>query len=189
MGLGAAGVIVVLVLAFIFLKGGDEGTAEGTAGSGTLTSSAAATSSSATTTENEEPAASSGPCPDTSIAVKATVERPTYKVGDEPVFGIVITNISTQACERDFGSDQQQVLVYSLDGTQRIWSNIDCFPDPDPKVKILQPGKQEVSSVKWSGQSSTPNCEGERLDVEPGAYSVVAQLGTLRSVPEPFNVA
>ncbi len=150
-----------------------------------MSSSTSTTSASPTTDSNKE---SAGACPDTSIAVKSTVDHPNYKKGDEPVFGIVITNISTQACDRDFGSNQQSVTVYTLDGSKRIWSNLDCTPDPDPRSKVLQPGKQEVAQVKWQGTTSAPNCDGERVDVQPGAYSVVAQLGAVKSTPEPFNI-
>lgn len=130
-----------------------------------------------------------GQCPDQSLAIKSTVEHPTYQVGAEPVFGIVITNISTGPCERDLGAGLQQALVYTLDGAQRLWSNSDCFPNATADVRTLTPGQQAAFTVKWSGTTSAPECAGERVPVAPGAYSVVAQLGALRSAPEPFNIA
>ncbi|MCE5288532.1 MAG: hypothetical protein LLG14_04740 [Nocardiaceae bacterium] len=185
LGAGAAGLIVLLVLAFVVFRNGDDATVSGNTNASSSLTSTSTTSASPTTDSNME---SAGACPDTSIAVKSTVDHPNYKKGDEPVFGIVVTNISTQACDRDFGSNQQSVTVYTLDGSKRIWSNLDCTPDPDPRSKVLQPGKQEVAQVKWQGTTSAPNCDGERLDVAPGAYSVVAQLGAVKSNPEPFNI-
>ena len=186
-GLGVAGLVVLLVLAYLVFAGGDDSVAKGSGGSSSAKSTAttSVTSSAATSTAT----APAGPCPDTSVAVKATVDHPTYQKGEQPVFGIVVTNISTQSCTRDFGSNQQQVLVYTLDGSKRLWSNLDCFPSPDPQVKALNPGKQEVSSVKWQETTSAPNCDGDRAQVPPGAYSVVAQLGNVRSTPEPFNIS
>jgi hypothetical protein len=162
-----------------------------TAASGSETASGTATSSGAATSGAASPAAATSPgqCPDSSLAVKATIAQPTYKLGQEPEFGIVITNISTTACERDLSAGLQQVLVYTLDGVQRLWSNSDCFPSSAPDVRTLTPGQQAAFTVKWSGTTSQPECAGERVPVAPGAYTVVAQLGALRSGPEPFNLA
>lgn len=133
--------------------------------------------------------AAQGQCSDQSLAVKVTVEQPTYKSGEQPVFGIVITNISANACSRDVGSGLQQISVYSLDGQKRLWSSTDCYPDGQPDVRTLNRGEQAAFQVTWSGSTSQPNCAGARLPVQPGAYSVVAQLGSVRSAAEPFNIA
>ncbi|WP_040833033.1 lipase chaperone [Nocardia brevicatena] len=130
-----------------------------------------------------------GQCPDQSLAVKVTVEQPTYRVGEQPVFGVVITNISSGACTRDMGSGLQRVAVYSLDGKEQLWASTDCYPDGEPDVRTLDHGEQAAFTVTWSGSTSQPGCEGDRLPVPAGAYHVVAQLGTVRSAPEPFNLA
>lgn len=163
----------------------------GTESSGESSTSATESGSGApsSTPASGAPAVPPGQCPDQSLALKATVEQPTYPAGQEPVFGIVITNISTGPCERDLGAGLQQALVYSLDGAQRIWSNADCYPSATPDMRTLAPGQQAAFTVKWSGTSSAPECAGERTPVAPGAYTVVAQLGALRSAPEPFNIA
>ncbi len=130
-----------------------------------------------------------GPCPDQSLAIKVTVEQPTYKTGEQPVFGIVITNISAVPCTRDMGSGLQQVSVHTLDGQRRLWSSTDCYPDGQPDVRTMGRGEQAAFTVTWSGTTSQPSCAGERVPVPPGAYSVVAQLGSVRSMAEPFNIA
>ncbi|KAA0022025.1 hypothetical protein [Antrihabitans cavernicola] len=157
--------------------------------SGDSTSATESGSGAPTTPASGAPAVPPGQCPDQSLALKATVEQPTYQAGQEPVFGIVITNISTAACARDLGAGLQQALVYSLDGSQRLWSNADCYPNATPDMRTLAPGQQAAFTVKWSGTNSAPDCAGERTPVPPGAYTVVAQLGALRSAPEPFNIA
>ncbi|WP_216915798.1 hypothetical protein [Nocardia noduli] len=154
-------------------------TASGGGESSKTTGSAAATAT----------AVAAGQCPDQSLAVKVTVEQPTYRPGEQPVFGIVITNISSVACARDVGSGLQQISVYSLDGQRRLWSSTDCYPDGQPDLRTLNRGEQAAFQVTWSGSTSQPNCAGERVPVPAGAYSVVAQLGSVRSAAEPFNIA
>ncbi|MGW0019182.1 hypothetical protein ACWDUD_12710 [Rhodococcus sp. NPDC003382] len=159
-------------------------------GGGSSTGTSAGTSASATTTSSTTATpVAAGQCPDQSLAVRVTADQPNYRVGDEPAFTIVITNIGTEQCERDLGAGLQQVLVYSLDGGTRFWSNTDCFPESTADVRTLAPGDQAAFSVKWSGTTSAPGCQQPREPVGPGAYSVVGQLGGLRSTPEPFNVA
>lgn len=195
---------LVLWLAFALLRGGgdDSSGAKGDAstaasnkaagsssGAPESTSGSSSASASANSTANAGPAAQGKQCPDQSLAVKVTVGQPTYKTGEQPVFGIVITNISSTACERDMGSGLQQISVQSLDGQRRMWASTDCYPDGTPDVRTLNPGQQAAFTVTWSGSSSQPNCAGERVPVPPGPYTVVAQLGSVRSSPEPFNIA
>ncbi|MGW0183141.1 hypothetical protein [Nocardia sp. NPDC003345] len=150
--------------------------------------SAARETTSAGQTSGPAPAAS-GQCADQSLAIKVSVQQPTYRVGEEPVFGIVITNISGEPCSRDMGSGLQQVSVHSLDGGRRLWASTDCYPDGDPDMRTLDRGEQAAFTVTWTGATSQPECAGERVPVPTGAYNVVAQLGSVRSAPEPFNIA
>ncbi|MEV6137128.1 hypothetical protein AB0L63_13925 [Nocardia sp. NPDC051990] len=206
----AIGILVVALALVIWLvltvtRGGDSpGTTKAAAtSSASATSKPAGASSSPPPTTGESSAKPSGSttaaasasqvaagtCPDQSLAVKVTVEQPTYKTGENPVFGIVITNISSMACSRDVGSGLQQVSVTTLDGQRRLWSSTDCYPDGAPDVRTLNRGEQAAFMVTWSGSTSQPNCAGDRVQVPPGAYAVVAQLGSLRSAAEPFNIA
>ncbi|WP_137725976.1 hypothetical protein [Prescottella subtropica] len=203
----AAGVIVVVIALVVWIisavAGGDSGDSPESAAAGRSseptetsapptstgdasgTSAATGTSGAATSTT----AAAAEPCADQSLAIKATPDRPQYRIGDEPSFTIAITNIGTAACERDLGSGLQRALVYSLDGSKRLWSNVDCYPDADPAVQVLEPGGQARFTVKWSGKTSDAGCTTTRNQVPPGAYTLVAQIGELRSAPEPFNFA
>lgn len=118
-----------------------------------------------------------------------TVEQPTYQLGEEPVFGIVITNISSDACERDMGSGVQKVAVHTIDGEQQLWASTDCYAGTEPDMRTLEGGEQAAFTVTWSGATSQPECAGERVPVPAGAYTVVAELGSIQSSPEPFNIA
>ncbi|MDH6679793.1 archaellum component FlaG (FlaF/FlaG flagellin family) [Rhodococcus sp. LBL1] len=210
----ALGVIVVVVVLVVWiiasLRGGDSPESAAAAATSELTESsttspppsdsstesgsgAAASGSGSSATGTSASATSTGAataqCADQSLAIKATPDQPQYKIGDEPSFTIAITNIGTSKCERDLGSAMQQALVFSLDGNKRLWSNVDCYPNADPAVQVLEPGGQARFTVKWSGKTSEPGCAAPRNQVPPGAYTVIAQLGGLRSAPEPFNFA
>ncbi|MEU6581897.1 hypothetical protein [Nocardia sp. NPDC046763] len=194
------GLALVIWVAFALLKGGgDHKTdAKATTSSAAATAKPASSPSSAPDPSSAKPSgaipsaaapAALGQCPDQSLAVKVTVGQPTYKVGEQPQFGIVITNISSAACERDMGSGLQLVQVQSLDGQRRLWSSTDCYPDGTAEIRTLAPGQQAAFTVTWSGATSQPNCAGDRVPVPAGPYTVVAQLGSVRSAPEPFNLA
>ncbi|NLG55288.1 MAG: hypothetical protein GX542_06520 [Rhodococcus sp.] len=175
-------------------SGSGSGGSGGSGGTGGEGSGGDTTESTATTKTSAPPGppAPAGQCPDQSLAIKVNHDKPTYMPGEEPTFTTIITNIGDEKCERDLGSGFQQVLVYTLDGQHRLWSNTDCFPQTEPDVRAMEPGEQAVFSVKWSGKTSMPDCtqqpEPVREPVGPGAYIAVAQIGELRSAPEPFNM-
>ena len=178
--------------------GGGGAAAAGDEGSGTASASGSSTSGASSSAGSTSAAASgqavaAGQCPDQSLAIKVAADKPTYLPGEEPSFTTVITNIGTTPCQRDLGSSLQQVLVYTIDGSVRLWSNIDCFPQSAADLRTLAPGEQAQFTVKWSAKTSAPDCltqpEPQRDPVGPGAYTVVGQLGQLRSAPEPFNLS
>ncbi|MCC8929386.1 hypothetical protein [Rhodococcus sp. I2R] len=171
-------------------SGGGSGSGSGASGSGASGSGASGsdTAVSGSGGNSNAPAPVVGnQCSDQSLAIKATPDKPSYRVGEEPGFTVVITNISAQECQRDVGAGLQRVLVSTLDD-QRIWSNTDCFPDAQSDLRTFGPGEQAGFTVKWSGTNSIPGCGEERVPVGPGSYKVIAQLGELRSSPEPFNM-
>ncbi|QLY31454.1 hypothetical protein [Nocardia huaxiensis] len=200
-GVLAVALALVLWIAFAVLRGGgDDNKADGAKTTTSATHKPAGSSSGAPESSGANPSgtsvsASAAPagqnkqCPDQSLAVKVNPEQPTYKAGEQPVFGIVITNISSATCERDMGSALQQVTVQSLDGQRRMWASTDCYPEGPSDLRTLTAGQQAFFRVTWTGTSSQPSCAGERVPVPAGAYVVTAQLGSVRSNPEPFNIA
>ncbi|WP_067858485.1 hypothetical protein [Nocardia shimofusensis] len=198
----AVGVLVVVLALLIWIvlmvaRGGDSaGGAQATsttvaapAGDGKVEPSGSAAAGAAELSSSDTAQPARAQCPDQSLAVKVTVAQPTYRVGEKPVFGIVITNISAEPCSRDFGSAAQQISVQTLDGSRRLWTSTDCYPEGKPDTRTLDRGEQAAFQVTWSGSTSQPECAGERVPVPPGAYTVVAQLGSVRSTAEPFNIA
>lgn len=108
------------------------------------------------TSSGAAPAGAQGQCPDQSLAVKVTVGQPTYKTGEQPQFGIVITNISSAACERDMGSGLQLVQVQSLDGQRKLWSSTDCYPDGTPTCALWPPASRPLSPSPGPGPRPSP---------------------------------
>ncbi|WP_067668239.1 hypothetical protein [Nocardia miyunensis] len=206
----AVGAIVIVLALVVWLaimllggRGSSTSTAAATSTSagpaaGSATTAPAATSASDTAasatptpsgTVNATAASAPAACPDQSLAMKVTVGQPSYKAGDKPVFGIVITNISTEACSRDMGSGLQQVTVQSLDGQRRLWTSTDCDQGGQPDVRTLNGGQQAAFTLTWSGTTSQPNCAGDRVPVPAGSYAVAAQFGSIHSSPETFNIS
>ncbi|NKY84313.1 DUF4232 domain-containing protein [Nocardia veterana] len=200
LAIGALIVALALIiwLAMMLLRGGGGDAKDPKAAAASSTSvspSGAATTGPsganppASGTVNSTASGTPAQCPDQSLAVKVSVGQPTYKAGEQPVFTIVITNISTAACTRDMGSGLQQVWVQSLDGQRRLWSSTDCDQGGPADVRTLNGGQQAAFTLTWSGTTSQPGCAGDRVPVPAGGYAVVAQFGSVRSAPETFNFA
>ena len=124
-------------------------------------------------------------CPDSTLAVKGLTSEPSYTLGDQPKFTMVVTNIGLVSCKRDVGAAVLAAYVYSLDN-QRLWSNLDCAPSNETLVKAFAPGEQVTTEVTWTGMGSAPQCPLPRQPIGPGTYNLVVQLGNLRSASVPF---
>lgn len=127
-------------------------------------------------------------CTDQSLSVVLYTDKPTYKVGDQPVFTLAVTNGGLAECTRDIGKSAQNVIVRSLDGTRTLWSARDCSPLRSVNNVVFQPGQQERDTVNWSGTTSTPGCQTPRQPIPPGAYRAIAKIGERESAPITFNV-
>lgn len=137
-----------------------------------------------------DPAAQTGVplCSDQSISVVLYTDKPTYTVGDQPVFTIVSTNGGLAACTRDVGKAASNVTVRTLDGARTLWSAQDCAPDKSVNIQVLQPGQQARDDITWSGTTSSPGCKKKRVQIAPGGYQASAKLGERESAPITFNV-
>lgn len=127
-------------------------------------------------------------CPDSTLAVKGLTSEPSYNLGDQPTFTMVVTNIGLVACQRDVGAAVLAAYVYSLDNN-RLWSNLDCAPSNETLVQTFEPGEQATTEVTWTGMGSEPQCPLPRKPIGPGTYNLVVQLGNLRSASIPFVLA
>ena len=124
-------------------------------------------------------------CPDSAIGITAITAAPTFPVGSQPNIGMVVTNTGTETCQRDLSGTLQTFTVFAADSS-RIWSTGDCFPGQGTDIRELAPGDSATFTVKWSGKTSQPGCEGDRATVPAGDFTVIAQLGGLSSPPFAF---
>ncbi|MBO0876804.1 MAG: hypothetical protein J2P19_25800, partial [Pseudonocardia sp.] len=117
-------------------------------------------------------------CADNSIGLIAQVGQPSFKVGERPLFRLVIANLGNTPCTRDLDPGLQELTVTGPNGA-RIWDSNDCSPQRRPDVRTLEPGKPLVFPVSWAGHTSSPGCAAERAPVGAGSYQLHGKLGTL----------
>ncbi|TYQ10220.1 UNVERIFIED_ORG: hypothetical protein L601_002700000520 [Gordonia westfalica J30] len=136
------------------------------------------------------PGGPAGPnlCPDQAISVVLYTDKPTYTVGQQPVFTIVTTNAGLSDCTRDVGKAAQNVIVRTLDGSRTLWSARDCSPIDTVNNVVLKPAQQVKDTITWSGTTSSPGCERPRTQVPAGSYSAIGKIGERESFPITFNV-
>ncbi|SIR66762.1 hypothetical protein [Williamsia sterculiae] len=134
------------------------------------------------------PVPASGLCPDQNISVVLYTDKPTYAVGDQPVFTLVVTNAGLAECTRDVGKDMQNVVVRTLDKSYYIWSATDCAPISEVNNQVLKPAQQFKDTITWSANTSNPGCTNPRKPVGPGSYQAVGKIGEKESAPITFNV-
>lgn len=126
-------------------------------------------------------------CPDQAISVVLYTDKPTYTIGQQPVFTIVTTNAGLTECTRDVGKAAQNVTVRTLDGTRTLWSARDCSPVNTVNNVVLKPAQQVKDTITWSGTTSSPGCQRPRTQIPAGSYSAVGKIGERESFPITFN--
>lgn len=165
---------------------GDGGT--GGAGSGSGTGSAGSVGS--TGGSGTGGAGTPATCADAALRLTVVTDRADYPPGAKPVIRLALTNTASTPCRRDVGAAQQEAIVYAgrTPGQHQFWSSNDCDPGGDPDVRVLGPGDTLRFSVTWPAVSSAPDCAGTERAAGPGAYTVVARVGSLRSDPVTFTL-
>jgi hypothetical protein len=133
------------------------------------------------------PATGPVPCTNAMLGVGAEVERPDHRVGEHALLRLVVTNISDQPCVRDLDAARQEVVVWSVDIVQRLWSSNDCSTAVGPALRTLVPGQPAVYSVRWAGRTSAPGCPVDRTVVPAGSYQVMTRVDDVISAPTPFQ--
>jgi hypothetical protein len=126
------------------------------------------------------------PCTNEMLGVAAQADRPQHRVGERLPLRLVVTNTSDQPCVRDLDLARAEIVVWSGDGGQRLWSSNDCSNASGPDMRTLAPGQPVVFSVEWTGRTSTPGCADPRTVVPPGAYRVMTRVDDVISAPTPF---
>lgn len=126
-------------------------------------------------------------CADSALTLSVQTDQTDYRVGEQPVIGLTLTNTSRTACRRDVGSAEQEAVVSSAGN--HVWSSNDCDPGGDPDVRVIDPGKSLHFSVTWGGTTSKPECPGPSARAGAGSYNIVARVGSLHSDPAKFTLS
>lgn len=126
------------------------------------------------------------PCTNDMLAVTAEVDRPQHRVGERPLLRLVVVNTSEHPCMRDLDPARQEIVVWSSDGSLRLWSSNDCSNVKGADLRTLVPGQPVASSVRWAGRTSAPGCPQQRTTVPPGDYRVMSRVDDVISPPTPF---
>ncbi len=134
------------------------------------------------------PVPATGPvdCTNEMLSVTAEIGEPEHAVGERPTLRLVVVNISDQPCVRDLDGARQEIVVWSGDGADRLWSSNDCVNPTTIDLRTLVPGQPVAFSVRWAGRTTVPGCTQERTVVPAGAYRVMTRVDDLISAPTPF---
>ena len=118
-----------------------------------------------------------GPCTGAQLTVTLTTDTRAYPVGTSPVLTVGLTNSGTVSCTVDAGDTGREIVISS--GADRIWSSLDCPPEPAERLLLLAPGALDVVDVSWPRVRSAPGCAAGLPEPRPGTYNaVVTVLGT-----------
>jgi hypothetical protein len=147
------------------------------------TSKHASTSSKATGARS--PAAP--PCKVSALQVAAVVERSSYRVGEQPMVLLQVTNPGPVPCVQNLADSQVELRVYN--GESRVWGSHDCTIQPGVSDHTLAVGQPARVSVVWSGLSSQPKCAGTRQRVGAGTYTLYALLAGKEGTAAQFSVS
>ena len=124
-------------------------------------------------------------CAITQLKIAAASDKPTYKVGDQPVVALQVTNVGAAPCSEAVGDAQIEFRVYN--GAARVWGSHDCKIDPTPDVETLPVNTTVAKTVAWSGYSSEAGC-GVRQRVGAGTYTLYAYLSGAQSTTSQFSI-
>lgn len=133
------------------------------------------------------PATGPVPCSDDMIGVAAEIDPAEHRIGQRPTLRLVVTNTSDQPCVRDLDSERQEIVVWSGDGKDRLWSSNDCAGGATADLRTLVPGQPVAFAVAWAGRTSVPGCTGARTVVPAGRYRLLSRVDGVISPPTEFQ--
>lgn len=125
-------------------------------------------------------------CVATSLQVAAVTSAKSYKVGTEPVLSLQVTNTGLKPCTQDLADGQIVLSVYN--GDARVWGSHDCKVEPGTNVSTLSPNRPVKLSITWTGTSSVPGCQAQRVRVAAGTYTLKATLAKINGAPATFTL-
>lgn len=197
-GAALAAVLLLVLTVRTLRAGGGSTNADAASSSPRATgepSSAGATAQStvavAQSTPASSPAASGtvagAPCASAELKIAAVTSAAAYKVGDQPVLSLVVTNTGKAPCVQNLADSQIELRVYN--GAARVWGSHDCKVEPGSDLETLPAGKAIQRDVTWSGFSSQPLCAGTRTKVGAGTYTLYTLLSRNQGSLAQFTIS
>ncbi len=138
-------------------------------------------------TTGASPSATVAGCAPAALKVAAVVDRTSYRVGQQPMVLLQVTNSGTVPCVQDLADSQIELRVYN--GESRVWGSHDCTIQPGTANRTLAVGQPVRVSIVWSGLSSQPKCAGTRQRVGAGTYTLYALLSGHEGTAVQFSVS
>lgn len=144
------------------------------------------TTKTTSTTKASKPAGPAA-CPRSALKVAAVVGQSSYRVGQQPVVLLQVTNTGSIPCVQDLSDSQVELRVYN--GESRVWGSHDCTIQPGTSDHTLAAGQAVRVSIVWSGLSSQPKCTGTRQRVGAGTYTLYALLSGHEGTAAQFSIS
>jgi len=126
-------------------------------------------------------------CNSAALKVTALVDKPGYRVGEQPVVRLKVTNTGPVPCVQDLADSQIELRVYN--GESRVWGSHDCTIQPGVADRTLAAKQPVLVSIVWSGLSSQPKCAGTRQRVGAGTYTLYALLSGREGAAAQFSIS
>lgn len=113
----------------------------------------------------------SGPCQDSDVRVKPSMQANAYAGGNVRLT-LEMSTVESPACTWQVSADTVAVKLTS--GRDRIWSTQDCRAAVPGKQVVLRSSQPTLVDVTWSGRRSDADCSRTTQWAEPGYYYVSA---------------
>lgn len=184
---GIAVVVLVLLWFLLWPKGSDPEPAPAAAPASAAPSTAPSEAPVASPSASPSSSALSGDeCADADVKVAVTANESSYPTGVDPKLTMSITNAGTLSCQRDVGSQANEIIVSS--GGVRVWSSDDCSTNAAPDVVTLKAGEAASVTVDWPRTGSDPGCANTGTPAAAGAYDAVGRNGKVQSTKTTFTL-
>jgi hypothetical protein len=128
-----------------------------------------------------------GPCQDGELSVTSGISPTPGVYGGTFTLTLAVRNISARSCARDVGAGPQELRV--LQAGKLVWSSDDCGGPQSSDVRTFAPNIEARFYVSWNSYRVLPHdCQLTGPPAAPGAYQVVARLGSLLGAPVGFQI-
>jgi hypothetical protein len=129
-------------------------------------------------------------CTDEEMRITAVSDLTEFRAGESVQFTIRLRNGGDRTCNRDIGGNQRELFLRRGSGAEKVWSSRDCDPPTGEELLPLQSGFERSHWTVWNGRFSNRCRGGDPAGdlVAPGAYELVARLGTDYSEPVSITV-